>query len=155
MKTLLSENNQFNGNLREFNAVLQFIPYFIDIEEDDYITYFPDRRFEYTPRFYEFIEALNKTGLVEDEQSMQTFLDEACFQIDACSRFSMWVREMNRVICRPELLQQSGLSFLRKAFFTLIHLEKQIPGSWGIDAEVGTWLKLLRRLQKIVDELQA
>jgi hypothetical protein len=59
---------------------------------------------------------------------------------------------MNRTLCRSDLLRNADINFIKKAFLTLIRLEKVIPGSWGIDIEVGTWLKLLRRLQDIYNE---
>ncbi len=155
MNNLFTDAEKYTGDLRKFDEVLSFIPFFTDIDEDDYIIYYPDRKFQYTNRFNDFIKTLFEAGLVEDYQDMLGYLKDTSFDMEASGCYSAWVREMNRTICRPDLLNAAGLPFIRKAFLTLIRLEKVIPGSWGIDVEVGTWLKLLRRLSAIRSEMAA
>ncbi|HOY38963.1 MAG TPA: hypothetical protein PLP11_05060 [Bacteroidales bacterium] len=153
MNNLLFEKNVFTGDLAEYDKVLEFISFFANINEEDYISYNEDKTFEYTPRFYEFIESLFRAGLVEDYNKMREFLSNACFDFEESDEYVSWIHEMNKIICRPELLSKANLSFIRKAFLTLIRLEYRIPGSWGIDIEVCTWLKLLKRLNQIRPEL--
>jgi hypothetical protein len=134
---------------KNVQKVLNYIPFFSNISEDDYIIYNDDHSFEYTPAIYEFIKALFDANLVEDFEKMQGFIENYDCKVDSCNNYNNWMRDMNRIICRSDLLNEADITFIRKAFLTLIRLEKVIPGSWGIDIEVGTWLKLLRRLKGI------
>ncbi len=152
MKRLISDKVDFEGNIEKLDEVLNYIKFFTDIKEEDYISY-TDRCFEYTPEFYKFIELLFEAGMVEDYEAMLKFLEEVKFDIESSSNYNTWVREMNKIICRPDLLRKVNISFLQKAFLTLIRIEKIIPGSWGIDVEVGTWLKLLKQLEAIRKEI--
>jgi hypothetical protein len=60
---------------------------------------------------------------------------------------------MNAVLGDSELSNQINISFIRKALFTMVKLEKIMPGSWGIDVETGNWLKLLKALQRILPQV--
>jgi len=149
----MSEKNSFSGCIVAFDKVLDYIPFFSEIEEEDYIIYHSDKTFEYTPKFYAFIESLYDAGLVEDYNKMREFLNEANFEYEESDSYISWIHQMNKIICRPELMASANIAFIRKAFLTLIRLEYRIPGSWGIDVEVCTWLKLLRRLKDIRSQL--
>jgi hypothetical protein len=146
--------NIYRGTKKDLEKVLNYIPFFTQIEERDYIIYHNDRSFEYTPEMYEFIKALFDAKLVEDYEQMMEFVKQGDCEDSSSNCYNQWVREMNQTICRPALLCEVDLSFIRKAFLTLIRLEKVIPGSWGIDIEVGTWLKLLRQLKQISNSWQ-
>lgn len=132
--------------------VLDYITYFCNIKEADYITYAGDNTFEYSTELKSFINSLYQANLVEDEEAMQHYLDEESRgNPDKCRNFNEWIRIMNQTISRPDLLRKTDILFLRRAFLTLIRMEDFFPGSWGIDVEVGTWLKLLRRLKALYE----
>lgn len=149
-------NNPDKLNIKNTNSkiekVLNYIPFFTNVCEKDYIIYHEDHSFEYTPAIYQFIEALFEAKLVEDYEQMKSFLENYDCSVHECNSYNNWMRDMNRTLCRSDLLRNADINFIKKAFLTLIRLEKVIPGSWGIDIEVGTWLKLLRRLQDIYNE---
>lgn len=144
-----TESSYTNSSNTKVQKVLNYIPFFTNISEKDYIVYNDDNTFEYTPAIYEFIKALFDADLVEDYEKMQAFLENYDCKVHDCNNYNNWMRDMNRTICRSDLLKEADITFIRKAFLTLIRLEKVIPGSWGIDIEVGTWLKLIRRLKEM------
>ena len=149
MDNLLKKLDTYNGSSKQLEKVLNYTTFFANAKEDDYITYNSNHTFEYTPQLCKFIDSLYEANLVEDSNKMQEFLKVVEFEESICGDYNNWVRYMNRIICRPDLLEKTNLEFLRKSFLTIINLEKIIPGSWGIDVEVGTWLKLLRQLKDI------
>ena len=146
---LLKEQNKYDSEISGFCEVLSFLPYFQDIKESDYIIYHDDNTFEYTAEFYSFIKALFEAKLVEDVDEMTKFLD--CYQ--CCSAYKYWMKELNVILSNDELIVKTNLSFIRKAFLSMIRLERVLPGSWGIDVETGNWVKLLQQLKRILPEI--
>lgn len=149
IQVLLEETNTYNHNIGLYCELLSYIPYFEDICEKDYIKYHDDHSFEYTPEFYSFIKSLFDSKMVEDVDLMTDFLK----LYNSPSAYKMWIKDMNNVLSNDVILLKTNISFIRKAFFSMIKLEKVMPGSWGIDVETGNWLKLLKRLQKILPEV--
>ena len=74
-------------------------------------------------------------------------------QYDSPTAFKLWIKDMNSVLSNNTVFETVNICFIKKAFFTMIKLEKIMPGSWGIDVETGNWLKLLRRLHNILPEI--
>ncbi|HNQ67350.1 MAG TPA: DUF6508 domain-containing protein [Bacteroidales bacterium] len=149
IENILSESNEYDCDINLYCAVLSYIPYFKDIKEDDYIKYHKDHSFEYSPEFYSFIKALNDAKLVEDEEKMASFLKSYNLH---CG-YNKWIKDMNIVLENEELLGRANISLLKKVMFSLIRLERVCPGSWGIDAESGNWLKILNQLKRILSEI--
>lgn len=132
--------------------VLKYIDFFKDIKEEDYIRYGDDHGFEYTPQFYGFIQALFDAGLVENYEKLIEFVAMGSeSDIEKCELFSQWMKEMNKKISRPCEMRDTDIHFLRRAFLTVIRMEKIFPGSWGIDVETGTWIRLLKQLKFLHD----
>lgn len=149
VQILLQRQNNYGGDISNYCSVLSFIPMFEDIIEEDYIIYHNDNSFEYTAQFYSFIKSLFDAGLVEDVELMNDFLksyDERC-------AYKLWMKEMNYILSNNELLEKSNLCFIKKAVFSMIRLERILPGSWGIDVETGNWLALLYQLKRILKEI--
>lgn len=146
---LLSKKNKYDHDVSLYCEILSFLPYFEDACEDDYIIYHSDHSFEYTPQLYSFIKTLFDSKLVEEVDSMTDFLQ----QYQSPIAFKMWIKDMNSVLSNSDVIQMVNICFIKKAFFTMIKLEKVMPGSWGIDVETGNWLKLLRRLHNILPEI--
>ncbi|MDD3741302.1 MAG: DUF6508 domain-containing protein [Bacteroidales bacterium] len=149
IESILSESNEYNCDINLYCAVLSYIPFFNDIKESDYIKYHNDNSFEYTPQLYAFIKALYDAKLVEDEENMALFLKSYNSQ---CA-YNKWIKDMNMILENEEFIIKTNLSFLKKAIFSLIRLEKACPGSWGIDAESGNWLLILNQLKRILTEV--
>ena len=59
------------------------------------------------------------------------------------SAYKLWMKEMNTVLSNNELVEKTNLCFLKKAVFSMVRLERVLPGSWGIDVETGTWLVVI------------
>jgi hypothetical protein len=146
---LLEEQNNYSGDISNYCSVLSFLPLFEDIKEEDYIVYHNDQSFEYTPQFYSFIKSLFDAGLVEDVEVMNDFLKS----YSDCCAYKLWMKEMNCILSSNELLEKTNLCFIKKAVFSMIRLERVLPGSWGIDVETGNWLALLHQLKRILKEI--
>ncbi|MDD4150743.1 MAG: DUF6508 domain-containing protein [Bacteroidales bacterium] len=147
---LLQEPNDYEHDIKLYCEILSFLPFFEDAVESDYITYHNNKHsFEYTPQFYSFIKALFDSKMVEDHEVMTEFLKK----YNSKSAYSKWVKDMNIVLSNTELSEKINLAFIRKAFFTIIKLEKFMPGSWGIDVETGNWLNLLKLLRNIMPQI--
>jgi hypothetical protein len=149
IENILSESNEYEGDMNLFCAVLSYIPYFKDITEDDYIKYHNDNSFEYSPQLYSFIKALYDAKLVEDEENMALFLKS----YNSKCGYNKWIKDMNLVLENEELMSRANISLLKKVMFSLIRLERVCPGSWGIDVESGNWLKILNQLKIILSEI--
>lgn len=149
IQELFQEKNTYDNHIGLYCELLSYIPYFEDICEKDYIKYHDDHSFEYTPEFYSFIKALFDSKMVEQVDTMTDFLNK----YNSSSAYKVWIKEMNLILSNDTLISNANLSFIRKAFFSMIKLEKVMPGSWGIDVETGNWFKLLKRLQKILPEV--
>jgi hypothetical protein len=136
--------------VREPEKLLSYIDYFTNINESDYIRYDEDHNFDYTPQFYSFIQQLFESNMVEDyEQLIDAISYEGAGEQERCEAFSHWMKELNRTLSRPCEMRHTDIQFLRKAFLTVIRMEKVFPGSWGIDVETGTWLKLLKHFKEL------
>ncbi|MDD2635694.1 MAG: hypothetical protein PHW82_09375 [Bacteroidales bacterium] len=146
---LLNEPNIYEHDIKLYCEVLSFLPYFENAVETDYIIYHNNHTFEYTPHFYSFIKSLFDSKMVEDHEVMTGFLKK----YNSKNAYSQWVKDMNYVLSNAELLQKINLPFIRKAFFTMVKLEKIMPGSWGIDVETGNWLNLLKIVQNIMPQI--
>lgn len=149
IKNMLSEPNKYDHDIKLYCELLSFLPYLEEATEDDYIVYHNDNTFEYTAQFYSFIRALFDSKMVEDPKQMTDFL----LQYQSQSAYSLWIKDMNAVLGDSELSNHINISFIKKALFTMIKLEKIMPGSWGIDVETGNWLKLLKALQRILPQV--
>lgn len=146
---ICNQPNLYDYDINLYCSVLSYIPYFQDIKESDYIKHHDDHSFEYSPQFYAFIRALYDAKLVEDENNMALFLDS---YNNHCA-YSKWMKEMNTVLEDEDLLVKTNLSFLKKAIFSIVRLERVCPGSWGIDVESGNWLIILLQLQRILPNI--
>lgn len=149
IKKLLNEVNKYDFPIEYFCNLLSYIDFLEKAKEEDYIIYHDDHTFEYTPKFYSFIKALFDSRLVEDVSNMTEFLKS----YECKCAYQAWIMEMNEILSNEDLIKQMNISFVRKAFFTLIRMENILPGSWGIDVETGNWLKLLRLLKQIFPEV--
>lgn len=149
VKNILKKDNSYGNDITHFCEVLSFLPYFQDIKESDYIKFHDDHSFEYTPHFYSFIKALFDAKLVEDVDEMTDFLKTYNCQ----SAYKLWMKEMNAVLSNNELVEKTNLCFLKKAVFSMIRLERVLPGSWGIDVETGTWLVILQQFKRILPQI--
>ncbi|HOK38968.1 MAG TPA: hypothetical protein PLC87_09910 [Bacteroidales bacterium] len=149
IKKLLSEDNKYDFPIEYFCNLLSYIDFLEKAKEEDYIIYHDNHTFEYTPKFYSFIKALFDSRLVEDVDIMTEFLKT----YECKCAYQVWIKEMNEILSNDELFNKMNISFVRKAFFTLIRMENVLPGSWGIDVETGNWLKLLRLLKQIFPEI--
>jgi hypothetical protein len=146
------ENVTISNEHKNLNEIFDYIDFMTNIKEEDYILYDEHHEFKYTPKFLEFINTLYATGLVEDYESLIDFVTMGMDDENLrCEMFSNWMKEMNRVLSRPCELRKTDIHFVKRAFLTLIRMEKIFPGSWGIDVETGTWLKLLRRVKELHD----
>lgn len=145
VRQILSLENEYNCDISKYCEVLSYSPYFKEINEKDYIKHHNDRSFEYTPEFNSFIKALYDAELVEDEQVMIEFIDK----YNACCSYKTWMKEVNLFLNNSDLLKKANISLLKKIIFSMIRLERIIPGSWGIDVEAGNWQSVLRRLKEI------
>lgn len=147
---LLNEENIYEKDFSYYNSVICYISYLKKITETDYIIYHDNRKFEYTPQFYSFIQVLYKADLVATHEQVQEFLKTYdCIKTEKCSCFNLWVKDMNKIISSDDLIQLTNLSFIRIALATMLSLEKMLPGSWGIDIENGNWLRILQQLKNI------
>lgn len=136
--------------IKQPEKLQSYIDYFTNIKEDDYITYVDDHCFEYTQQFNDFIQQLHDSNMVENYDHLIQSITEYPEDDEArCEAFSGWMRELNRTLSRPCDLREADICFLRKAFLTLVRMEKIFPGSWGIDVETGTWIKLLNQFKKL------
>ena len=149
INNLLEINNNYEHDISLYCEILSYLPFFEDAKEKDYIIYHKDHSFEYTAQFYSFIKALFDSKMVEDVDVMTRFLSE--YQSE--SAYNMWIKDMNTVLSNNDYVQKVNICFIKKAFFSMIKLEKVMPGSWGIDVETGNWLKLLKQLQKILPDI--
>lgn len=149
VRELLKEPNNYDHDIKLYCEVLSFLPFIEDAIETDYITYHNNHTFEYTPQFYSFIKSIFDSKMIEDHRTMTDFLKI----YNSKTAYSQWVKDMNKVLSSSDLLQEVNLSFIRKAFFTIIKLEKCMPGSWGIDVETGNWLNLLKLLRNIMPQV--
>jgi hypothetical protein len=151
---LLEKPNFYNKDISYYNSVICYISFFEGIKEEDYINYKNDRTFTYTPQFFSFLQALHEADLVETREGMKTFLATFnCFIDEKSSCYKAWVKQMNNIISDEKQMNKANISFVKKAFATMISLEKIIPGSLGIDIENGNILKLLNRLKDIYPEI--
>ncbi len=140
------------AKVKEPDKLLRYIDFFTNINERDYIRYNEDHTFDYTPQFYSFIQQLYESNLVEDyEQLIDSMTYEGAGDQERCEAFSHWMKELNRTLGRPCEMRHTDIQFLRKAFLTILRMEKVFPGSWGIDVETGTWLKLLKRFKQLYE----
>jgi len=146
---LFEEENKYDYDITLYCEILSYLPFFEDIVEKDYIRYHDDHTFEYTAQFYSFIKALFDSKLVEEVDVMTEFLEK----YNSSSAYKMWIKDMNAVLSNDKYMSTSNLSFIRKAVFSMIKLEKVMPGSWGIDVETGNWLKILKQLQSILPQI--
>lgn len=146
---LLKEPNEYDSSIELYCNVISYLQFLESADENDYIIYHCNNTFEYTPQFYSFIKALFDAKLVEDVDKMTEFLKS----YNSENAYQKWIREMNVVLSNDDLLSIINLSFIKKAFFTLIRLERILPGSWGIDVETGNWQKLLKQLSRIFTEI--
>jgi len=138
--------------LENIPKVLQYIDFLSNIEEDDYIRYDEEHEFEYTPQFYGFIQALFDAGLVENYEKLVGHISMGSDnEHERCELFSKWMKTMNQTISRPCEMRETDIHFVRRAFLTIIRMEKIFPGSWGIDVETGTWLRLLQRVKTLYE----
>ncbi len=145
----LKYKKQKSVNVQE---LFKFIDYFIDISEDDYISYNGEHEFEYTDTFLSFIQMLFDVDMVDDyEHLIGVITNSSINKYERCELFSHWIKEMNRVLSRPCEMKKTDKDFLKRSFFTVIKLEDIFPGSWGIDVETGTWLKLLKRTKELYE----
>ena len=136
----------------KIETIFPYIDFFTNIKEEDYIRYGKDHEFEYTPQFYAFIQTLFDTGLVENYEHLIDYVsDGSGNDHERCELFSRWMKEMNRILSRPCEMRETNIHFIRRAFLTVIRMENIFPGSWGIDVETGTWLKLLKRVKELHD----
>jgi vesicle coat complex subunit len=149
MKILLNEPNKYEHDISLYCEILSYLPFFEDATETDYIVYHDDHSFEYTPQLYSFIKALFDSKMVEDVSIMTDFLK----QYKSQNAYKLWIKDMNAILSNEKYQNSINLSFIRKTIFSMIKLEKIMPGSWGIDVETGNWLKLLRRLNVILPEV--
>ncbi len=149
VRDLLKEPNNYEHDIKLYCEVLSFLPFFEDAVESDYIIYHNNKTFEYSPQFYSFIKSLFDAKMVENHEVMTGFLKK----YNSKTAYSQWVKDMNIVLSNAELIQKINLPFIRKAFFTIIKLEKIMPGSWGIDVETGNWLNLLKLLRNIMPQV--
>ena len=149
MREILAVPKTYDNDIRLLCDVLSYIPYFEDANEVDYIKYHDDNSFEYTPQFYSFIKALFDSKIVEDVEDMTTFLKRYSSQ----NAYKIWMKEMNTVLSNDNLMSKVNLCFIRKAIFSMVRLEKVMPGSWGIDVETGNWLRLLQQIKVILPEV--
>jgi hypothetical protein len=149
VQILLQRQNNYEGDIGNYCSVLSFLPMFEDIKEEDYIIYHNDHSFEYTPQFYSFIKSLFDAGLVEDAEVMNEYLKS----YNDCCAYKIWMKEMNYILSSSELLEKANLCFVKKAVFSMIRLERILPGSWGIDVETGNWLALLQQLKLILKDI--
>lgn len=149
LRELLVKENIYTGNISNYCEVLSFLPIFKDVKESDYIIYHKDYSFEYTPQFYSFIKSLFDAGLVEDANIMSEFLK----LYNSNDAYKLWMKEMNYILSNHELIKQANICFIKKATFSMIRLERILPGSWGIDVETGNWLALLQQLNRILVEI--
>jgi len=149
VKNILVKKNDYNKDIIHYCEVLSYLPYFQEITEDCYIKHHKDKTFEYTPQFYSFIKTLYDAGLVEDDGEMRIFLNS--YKTEC--HYKSWLDDMNTILGDDELLKQTNLCFLRKALFSIIRLERELPGSWGIDVETGNWLAILLQLKRILPEI--
>ncbi|MFO7880727.1 MAG: DUF6508 domain-containing protein [Bacteroidota bacterium] len=149
------ENSTAHNNspkIKEPEKLLGYLDFFKSMKEEDYIRYDADHNFEYTPWFYQFIQQLFESNMVEDyEQLVDNITVEGADEQQRCEAFSNWMKELNKTLSRPCEMRNTDINFLRKAFLTVIRMEKIFPGSWGIDVETGTWLKLLKRFKELYD----
>lgn len=149
LNIMLSEPNKYDYNIELYCKILSFLPFLEEATEDDYIKYHNDNTFEYSPHFYSFIRTVFDSKMVEDPKEMTAFLTK----YNSPKAYSLWIKDMNKVLSDSALCDKINISFIRKAFFTMIKLEKIMPGSWGIDVETGNWLKLLKALQRILPQV--
>ncbi len=149
IKIILKEKNTFEHSISFYCQVLSFLPYFEDISERDYIKYHNDHTFEYTPQFYSFIKSLFDSKIVADEEEMSGFLKLYASN----SAYKYWIRDMNKILNDDKYLENINLSFIRKAFFSMIKFEELMPGSWGIDVETGNWFKILKQMKRIFPQI--
>ncbi len=149
VKEILLRPNIYDNDITHFCEVLSFLPYFQDIKESDYIKFHDDHSFEYTPHFYSFIKTLFTAKLVEDVDEMTSFLKT----YNCTAAYKTWMKEVNTILSNNELISKANLCFLKKAIFSMVRLERVLPGSWGIDVETGNWLAILNQLKKIMPEI--
>lgn len=149
IKNVFAQTNEYTHDISSYCALLSYIPYFERIKEADYVKYHEDHSFEYTAEFYSFIKALYDAKLVEKDDDMALFLRS----YNSNCAYNKWIKDMHFILENEELLNKSNLSFLRKAVFTFVRFERVCPGSWGIDAESGNWLLLLKQFERIYYEI--
>ncbi len=136
----------------DVQELFKFIDYLTDIAEDDYIRYNGEHEFEYTDTFLGLIQMLFDTDMVDNyEHLIGVITNNSKDKYERCDLFSNWIKEMNRVLSRPCEMKKTDKDFLKQSFFTVIKLEDIFPGSWGIDVETGTWLKLLKRTKELYE----
>lgn len=155
VKEINSVNKQekhIDLKLENIPQTLAYIDFLKDINEEDYIRYDNEREFEYTPQFYAFIQALFDSGLVENYEKLIEFVALGSEnEHERCELFSKWMKTMNQTISRPCEMRNTDIQFIRRSFLTIIRMEKIFPGSWGIDVETGTWIKLLQRVKTLYE----
>jgi hypothetical protein len=149
VKNILEVTNNYENDITHYCEVLSYLPYFQDIKESDYIKYHEDHSFEYTPQFYAFIKSLFDAKLVEDVDNMTDFLKS----YNCSSAYKTWMKEMNSILGNSEAMKTVNLCFIRKAVFSMVRLERVLPGSWGIDVETGNWLSVLLQLKRILPDI--
>ncbi|MDA3820728.1 MAG: DUF6508 domain-containing protein [Candidatus Delongbacteria bacterium] len=149
------EKNKTNINkpvIKQPEKLLSYIDFLINIKEADYIIDADGHRFNYTQKFRDFIQQLHDSNMVENyDHLIQSITEHRGDDEARCEAFSGWMRDLNRTLSRPCDLREADIYFLRKAFLTLVRMEKIFPGSWGIDVETGTWLKLLKQFKRLYD----
>jgi hypothetical protein len=153
-KKIVEKQNQHNNTpvIKNPEKLIDYIAFFINIKEEDYITYVDDHCFEYTKQFNDFIQQLHDSNMVDSyEHLIHSITDHPGDEQSRCEAFSGWMQELNRTISRPCDLREADVCFLRKAFLTLVRMEKIFPGSYAIDVETGTWLKLLKQFRNLYD----
>jgi hypothetical protein len=148
LKEILTKNNEYSADISKYCHVLSFLPIFENIKEEDYIVYHDDHSFEYTNLVYDFIKSLFEADLVEDVNEMTDFLKK----FNSSCAYKIWMREMNYVLTNQELMRNTNLCFLKKTIFSLLRLENNMPGSWGIDFESGNWLAIVKQLKRIYSQ---
>lgn len=151
---LMNQPNQYKSDISKYNSVICYISFFEKATEDDYVIYHKNNRFEYTPEFYSFIQSLYNADLVASDSEMKSFLKSLnCIATEKSSCYNIWIKDMNKIINDDSLLTKTNICFLRLAIATMIRLETLIPGSWGMDIENGTWLRILKQLKAIYPDI--
>ena len=156
IKRILNEPDTYSKDISLLKTVICYKSFFQDIQEKDYLLCCKEGKFQYTPIFYSFVQQLFKADLVASDSEMQDFLAQLnCYNDQNSSCYKVWVKYMNNILADKDLIKETNLCFLKKSLATIISLEKIIPGSWGIDAENGNWLRIIIQIERIYRKLIA